>query len=359
MSVDNGLAWINLWQALRENGFSQFVRWQSQMGRNKRENTQIKVEHEQKGEQKNQTKVLSEHQGKQIDQTKAQTEHQKMQKNQTKVQSEHQGMQIDQTKVLSEHQGKQKNQTNVQSDHQGEQKKENKIIPLDTWLAGWEALRRNGFGQFVGWTQLGREEKSEPKSDNDLWIPPWGKKDSTNHKTEGEKLGYNDSRGQKSVSIGNNNSWQPPWGKKDSIDHKMDVKMNKEEGEEMAGAKSNPREPMKYVTPLPTIPKETMAVSAEHGIEQPSSGKMDSMNPKMGLQIVDQKKHLKQEKGTGNSMETKTILLDHDSWQKLMKGLKIEKGIGDPMEPKTISLDHDLKKTLMQKGKQLAVNWTQ
>ena len=84
-----------------------------------------------------------------------------------------------------------------------------------------------------------------------------------------------------------------------------------------------------------------------------------SMNQKMGLQIVDQKKHLKKEKGTVDSMETKTILLDHDSWQTLMKGLKVEEGTGDSMEPKTISIDHDLKKTLMQKGKQLAVKWTQ
>ena len=167
-----------------------------------------------------------------------------------------------------------------------------------------------------------------------------------------------DSREQKSVSLGNNNSWQPPWGMKDSMDHKIDVKMDIQEGEEVVEGKRNPREPMRYVTPLPTILKDTMAVSAEHGIKQHSSGKMGYMNQKMGLQ-KDQKKHLKKEEGTEHSMETKTILLDHDSWQALMKGLKVEEGTGDSMEPKTISIDHDLKKTLMQKGKQLAVKWTQ
>ena len=138
----------------------------------------------------------------------------------------------------------------------------------------------------------------------------------------------------------------------------MDHKMDKEEGEEMARGKINPRESMKYVTPLPKIPKEIMAVSADKDSKKPSSGKMDSMNQKMGLQII-QEKHLNKEEGTVDSMETKTILLDHDSWQTLMKGLKVEEGTGHSMEPKTISLDHDLKKTLMQKGKQLAVNWTQ
>ena len=256
------MAWINLWQAMRENGFPQFVRWQSQMGRKKRENTQ------------------------------------------TKVQSEHQGEQKNETKVQSEHQGGQKNETKVKSEHQGEQKRQHELIPYDTWVAGWEALKRNGFPEFVRWTQLGKEEKRgarEPKevsADHDSWQPPWGKKDSMDHKMEmkmdkkkGEKIeqGKRDSREPK-VVYPDHDLWQPPWGKKGSMDHKMDIRRDKEEGDKMEQGKINPREPK--------------AVSADRGLGKLPSGKRDSMGQKTGMKM-DQEEGLKMESdGIGEVLDS-------------------------------------------------------
>ena len=113
--VDYGLAWINLWDALRENGFSyqRFMRWQSQMGRKKRENMHGKVQPGMEGKQ-----------------------------NKARVQSERYGAKIE-------------------NGREGKQDGEQEIIPLNTWIAGWEALKRNGFPEFVKWTQLGREKRSQ------------------------------------------------------------------------------------------------------------------------------------------------------------------------------------------------------
>ena len=119
------------------------------------------------------------------------------------------------------------------------------------------------------------------------------------------------------------NSWQPPWGKSDSMDLKMNMKDRKEKELE----KGNPR------------------VSDD-------TGKTDSMDQETEVQM-DQKIGVKMERGTLDPIKSKTIILDRDSWQTLMKGLKIKHGTADSKEPQKMSLDLDLWQTLMHEGKLL------
>ena len=379
MSVDNGLAWINLWQALRKNGFSQFVRFQSQMGREKRENTMT---------------------------------------NQTNIQSEHQGEQNAETKIQYDHQGEQNTETKIKS----EQEKEPETIPLDHWIAGWQALKRNGFPQFVKWTQLGREkmdqekinprEPKEVSTDNDLWEPPWGKRESMDKKmglqmdwdkrdSMDNKMGVkmdnkmgvkmdnkmgvkmdnkmgvkiNQKKGQikeqgkidpredKAVST-DNDLWQPPWGKRDSMDQKMGAKMDKKKKEKMVQKKGEPN--TNYL---------------ENDLRPPpwAMGKMDSKVLKMGKQMylckrnsndknmgqqmylckrdsnhsMDQKMGQQRDLDKRDSMDTKMGLpMDKK------KGEKMAQEQAETMYQKTISLDHDLWQTMQHKGQPLVVKWT-